>query len=74
MPAKIETVGQLRAYLTTVLQDIVAGKVDQNDARNATKVAAQINENFYAEVKIQKMRLEAGEHLGKLGSLPIGES
>lgn len=71
---KIETVGQLREYLTMVLQNVVDGKIDQSDARNATRLAAQINENFYAEVKVLKMRLDAGEGITKIGNLPLGDT
>jgi len=46
------------------------GDIDLDKARNITKLAGQINESFYAEVKVAKARAEAGEF--GLGAMKIG--
>jgi hypothetical protein len=45
--------------------------MDPDKARNIVKLAAQVNESFYSEIKIKKVQLEAGDQTAKLGSLPI---
>lgn len=71
--AKIQTTGQLREFLATMLLGVKNGDVDQEKARGITKMAAQINESFYSEIKIAKVQLEAGKKITDLGALPIGE-
>ena len=73
MANSIKTTGQLREFLTNMLIGVKDGTIKDAEARNITKMAAQINESFYSEIKTNKTRLEAGEKLRELGKLPINE-
>ncbi len=70
----IRTTGELREFLVQAMQDVRAGKMKPDDASRLTKIAAQVNESFYSEVKIAKTNREAGLAVAVLGHLPIGES
>jgi len=70
---KINSTGQLRMFLAGILEDVVSGDIDLDKARAATKVAGQINESLYAEIKVARVRAEAGEEMIKLGVMPLGE-
>lgn len=74
MQPSIKTAGQLRNFLVTMIQGVKDGDLDENKARNITKMVAQINESFYSEIKIARVMIEAGQEAHKLGSMPIGES
>jgi hypothetical protein len=50
------------------------GDLDLDKASRITKLAGQINENFYAEIKVAKVRAEAGENMPALGDMNIGTS
>lgn len=69
--AKINTTGELREFLATMLLGVKNGDLDGDKASKITKIAAQINESFYAEIKIAKVQLEAGKVANELGKLPI---
>jgi len=70
---EIKTTGQLRSFLAELMVDVKRGFLDTDRASRITKLAGQINENFYAEIKVAKVRAEAGDELTKLGSLLVGE-
>lgn len=70
---KIATTGSLRDFLAQTLIDVKNGDIELDKASRITKIAAQINENLYAEVRVAKIRLEMGDAITDLGSLPIGE-
>lgn len=72
MSGKIKTTGELRAFLSDMLIGIKNGDIEPDKARNITKMAGQINESFYAEIKVAKIRADAGEKLTGLGNMPIG--
>lgn len=69
----IKTTGELRDFLATMMVGVKNGDLDIEKARNITKLAGQINESFYAEVKVAKVRAEAGEVMPKLGKMNIGQ-
>lgn len=73
MSKKISTTGQLREFLTNMLVDVAQGRCDLEKARNATKIAAQINESFYSEIKIAKVMIEGQRAVADLGELPINK-
>lgn len=70
---KITTTGSLRDFLAQTLLDVKNGDIELDKASRITKIAAQINENLYVEVKVAKIRLEMGDDITELGALPIGE-
>lgn len=69
--AKIKTTGQLREFICSAITGVANGTMDTDKARNITKLAAQVNESFYSEIKIAKVMVESGKDSAKLGSLPI---
>ncbi len=72
MSGKIKTTGQLRNFLADMMIGVKNGDLDLDKASRITKLAGQINENFYAEIKVAKVRAEAGEQMPVLGDMPIG--
>jgi|688.fasta_scaffold736264_2 hypothetical protein len=74
MSVKIKTTGQLREFLATMMVGVKTGDLDLDKASRITKMAGQINESFYAEVKVAKVRAEAGEEMVKLGAMPVNEA
>jgi len=72
MNKKIKTTGELRDFLSTLMLDVKNGTLELDKANRITKLAGQINENFYAEIKVSKVLLEAGAAVNKFGELPIG--
>jgi hypothetical protein len=69
----IKTTGQLREFLVQMMLGVKNRDIKPDEASRITKLAAQINESFYSEIKIAKVQLEAGKEAAALGSLPIGE-
>lgn len=71
---QIKTVGQLRDFLVTMMVGLKDGTIEPDVANKAVKIASAINENFYAEIKVQKTRHElANEQMVGLGEMAIGE-
>lgn len=70
---KIENTGQLRAFLAKTLQQLQAGKADVDAVRVMVKVATQINESIYSEIKVARVMAEAGKEVHGFGSLAIGD-
>lgn len=71
--AKIETSGDLRAFLCNAINGVANGTFDLNKAKEVGKLASQINESLYAEVRVAKTQKELGNEAAKLGSLPLGK-
>lgn len=70
---RVETTGELRAFLAEVMADVRDGSIDIDKASRITKLAGQVNESMYAEIKVAKIRAEAGDTMGALGSMHIGD-
>tara|TARA_Y100000592_G_scaffold94751_1_gene160043 strand:- start:4950 stop:5096 length:147 start_codon:yes stop_codon:yes gene_type:complete len=45
--------------------------MDIAKAREVTKLAGQVNESFYSEVKVARLQMDLEEEANKLGSLPV---
>lgn len=69
----VQTTGALRDFLANMMIGVKNGTVDLDKASRITKLAGQINESFYAEVKVAKIRAEAGEVMPALGAMKVGE-
>lgn len=69
--ANIKTSGEVRQFLVETMQEIKEGKVEGEVARNVIKISAQINESFYSEAKIAKLKMDAGQSADKIGQLPL---
>lgn len=72
MSGKIKTTGQMRDFLATMMVGVRNGDIDLDKASRITKLAGQINESFYAEIKVAKVRAEAGENMPSLGDMIVG--
>jgi hypothetical protein len=70
--AKIKTTGELRQFLVDMMVGVKNGHLDLDQAGRITKLAAQVNENLYAEVKIAKIKTDMGEKMPTLGNLQLG--
>ena len=42
-------------------------------AREVTKLAGQVNESFYSEVKVARLQMDMEKEVHKLGSLPVNK-
>ena len=75
MSAKIETVGQLRQFLANMMMGVKSGDIKVQEASQMQKLAAQINESFYAEIKVAQIRRGLGEESKLLptGDLPLSK-
>jgi len=74
MAKSISNTGELREFIVNMMVGVKDGHVDPEKARNITKLAAQVNESFYSEIKVMKTRLEAGQEISKFGALLINEN
>jgi hypothetical protein len=75
MPLKtdqIKTTGDLRDFLARAITETRAGTLGIEEAGKVAKIAAQINESFYAEVKIQRTQKELGRVVTEMGHLEVG--
>lgn len=70
----IRTTGELRDFLATMMIGVKNGDLDLDKASRITKMAGQVNESFYAEIKVAKVRAEAGQEMPSLGDMPLGGS
>lgn len=70
----MKNAGELREFVAKVMEDAVSGKVTADVASKVGKLSSQINESFYAEAKIIRLRMERGEPPLPWGDLPIGPS
>lgn len=73
MSGRIKTTGQLRTFLADMMLGVKNGDLDLDKASRITKMAGQINESFYAEIKVAKVRTEAGQQMPTLGNMAIGD-
>ena len=70
--AKINTAGDLRAFLCSSINSVANGTMDISKAREVTKLASQVNESFYSEVKVARLQLDLAKEVAALGALPVG--
>lgn len=71
--AKITTAGELREYLSQTIAGVGNGTINTDKARDITKLAAQINESFYSEIKVAKVQTELGNVVSKMGDLKLNK-
>jgi len=72
--SKITNAGQLREFLCSSINAVGNGTMSSDKARDITKLAAQVNESLYSEVKVAKTQIELGKEAEKFGDLPLGTS
>ena len=51
MSGKVYTTGDLRNFLCAAIVAVEEGQLDLEKARQIAKLASQINDSFYAEIK-----------------------
>ena len=71
--SKMKTTGQLRQFLADALIAVKDGQMDTDKARNITKMAAQINESIYSEIKSTRVLSELGREVAEMGEMAIGQ-
>ena len=69
--AAINTTGDLRKFLCNSINSVANGTMDIAKAREVTKLAGQVNESFYSEVKVARLQIDLKEESDKLASLPV---
>ncbi len=70
---RIKTTGELRDFLCTMIVGVKDGVVGIDKASSITKLAGQINESLYAEIKTARLAVDLGQETAKLGALTIGK-
>ena len=71
--AAINTAGDLRKFLCNSINSVANGTMDIAKAREVTKLAGQVNESFYSEVKVARLQMDTEQEVHKLGSLPVNK-
>lgn len=69
---QIETAGQLRQFLCNMILGIKNGDLELNKATQITKMAEQITNSLYSEMKMQQLQLSAGRQYYAIGQMPVG--
>ena len=71
MSARIKTTGQLREFLCDTLEHVRNGNIETETAARLTRLAAQVNESFYAEVKVIRAKQDLGQKIDLFGGLRV---
>lgn len=69
--SKIKTTGDLREFLTEVMEEVRDAKLSVDRASSVIKAAAQINESFYSEIKTKALEKKLGNTVKDIGQLSI---
>jgi len=69
--AAINTTGDLRQFLCNSINSVANGTMDIGKAREVTKLAGQVNESFYSEVKVARLQLDLEKEAQELGTLSM---
>lgn len=72
MAKSIRTTGELRTFLANLMVGVKDGIVAADKATRVTKLAAQINESIYAEIKVARVQAELKREAAQMGDLSIG--
>jgi hypothetical protein len=69
----INTTGALRKFVANAMTEVMAGNMDIDKANVLVKMASKVNDSLFAEAKIQKLLLENGREVGRLGTQTLGD-
>ena len=69
--SSIKTTGDLREFLTEVMEEVRSAKLTVDRASSVIKAAAQINESFYSEIKTKALEKKLGNTVKDIGQLNI---
>lgn len=70
--AQIKSTGSLRQFLADSIIALKNGHMDPETARNVVKLAGQINESIYSEIKTARVQIELGREAAQFGHLDVG--
>lgn len=69
----IRTAADLRLFLANAIEDVAAGRLDVQRAAQIQKMAGQITESLYAEVKVRALQIALGRTVDvEIGRLELG--
>lgn len=66
-------IGELRETLIDAIEQVKAGKMDQQDANAIAKLAGAINANLSVELQAMKVFDELNKRKTDFGMLPMGD-
>ena len=69
--SKIKTTGDLREFLTDVMEEVRGAKLSVERGSTVIKAAAQVNESFYSEIKTKALERTMGNATKDIGQLSI---
>jgi len=70
---EISTAGDLRAFLSSALVELRAGTLDAAKANAIQRLASQINESMYAELKAMALMKSLAKNVDDFGDLLIAD-
>lgn len=73
MSRKLNTTGSIRAFLSEAMVKVISGEMTAEEAGTIAKLAGQVNESLYAEIRHQRLQLELKREVGKFGQLIVGD-
>jgi hypothetical protein len=68
---QMKKTGELREFLLNSINQVASGEMEEAEARNIIKLAGQVNESLYAEVKVTNTKLELGQVTDSFGKLDL---
>ena len=68
----ITSSGDFREFLSGIMIGIKNGHIKPEEASSIVRVAQQVNESFYSEIKMKQVSQALGERVYALGALPVG--
>lgn len=69
---QIRTTGELREFLVNMMTGVKDGDLPVDKASQITKLAGQVNESIYAEIKATRLAIDAKREYGEMGTMDIG--
>ena len=70
---EISTAGDLRAFLSSALVELRNGTIDAAKANSIQRLASQINESMYAELKAMALMKTLAKNVDDFGNLLIAD-
>lgn len=70
--SKIKTAGDLREFLCNTINGVANGTFDLQKAKEITKLAGQINESIYSEIRAAMTQHAMGKEASRFGELTLG--
>ena len=68
---KIETAGELRAFLCNMIVGVKNGDLEINKATQIVKMAEQITNSLYSEMKMQQLSIQSNNPHFLIGDMPL---